>query len=73
MFWELSPRIIQIDAPSTSISIQDLIDTCSHLCSQPANIDDDVLLESSGKEYLIEDGSVKVGLTVTLNNAKIAC
>lgn len=72
MFWESSPRIIQIDAPSTEIMIQDLIDTCSYLCALPANIDDGVLLESSGKEYLTADGSVKVGLTVTLNNAKIS-
>jgi hypothetical protein len=43
-----------------------------HLSALPANMDDAILLESSGKEYLVADGSVKVGLTVTLNNAKIA-
>jgi hypothetical protein len=70
--FDVSPRIIWIDTTlSTSISVQNLIDTCSHMSASAANMDDAVLLESSGKEYLTEDGSVKVGLTVTLNNAKI--
>ena len=70
--FDVSPRIIWIDTTlSTSINVQDLIDTCSHISASAANRDDAVLLESSGKEYLTEDGSVKVGLTVTLNNAKI--
>ena len=70
--FDVSPRIIWIDTNvSTSISVQNLIDTCSHLSASVANMDDAILLESSGKEYLTEDGSVKVGLTVTLNNVKI--
>lgn len=70
--FDVSPRIIWIDtALSTSISVQNLIDTCGYLSAQQANMDDDILLESSGKEYLVADGSVKVGLTVTLNNCKI--
>lgn len=69
----VSPRIIWVDTTaSTSISTQDLIDSCMTISAQPANMDDDILLESSGKEFLTADGSVKVGLTVTLNNAKIA-
>lgn len=69
----VSPRIIWIDTTaSTSISVQNLIDTCMHISALPANMDDAILLESSGKEFLTADGSVKVGLTVTLNNAKIA-
>lgn len=71
--FEVSPRIIWIDTTtSTSISVQDLIDTASSISVLPANMDDDILLESSGKEFLTGDGSVQVGLTVTLNNAKIA-
>ena len=71
--FEASPRIIWIDTTaSQSISAQNLVDTCMHLCALPANMDDAILLESSGKEYLVADGSVKVGLTITLNNAKIA-
>lgn len=70
--WEVSPRIITVASGSNTISIQDLIDTCMYECALPANMDDDILLESSGKEYLVADGSVKVGLTVTLNNAQIA-
>ncbi len=71
--FDVSPRIIWIDTTaSTSISVQNLIDTCMNISAQPANMDDDILLESSGKEFLVADGSVKVGLTVTLNNAKIA-
>jgi len=69
----VSPRIIWIDTTaSTSINVQNLIDTCMHISALAANMDDAILLESSGKEYLVADGSVKVGLTVTLNNAKIA-
>ncbi len=68
----VSPRIIWIDTTSsTSISVQDLIDTCMTISAQAANMDDAILLISSGKEFLTADGSVKVGLTVTLNNAKI--
>jgi hypothetical protein len=71
--FDVSPRIIWIDTTSsTSISVQNLIDTCMHISALAANMDDAILLESSGKEYLVADGSVKVGLTVTLNNAKIA-
>ncbi len=71
--FEVSPRIIWIDTTSsTSISVQDLIDTASQKSALPANMDDDILLTSSGKEFLVGDGSVQVGLTVTLNNAKIA-
>lgn len=71
--FEVSPRIIWIDTTtSTSISVQNLIDTASNIGALPANMDDDILLESSGKEFLTGDGSVQVGLTVTLNNAKIA-
>ena len=70
--FDVSPRIIWIDTSvSTSISVQNLIDTCSHISASAANMDDDILVESSGKEYLVADGSVKVGLTVTLNNCKI--
>jgi len=69
----ISPRIIWIDTTSsTSISVQNLIDTCMHISALGANMDDVILLESSGKEFLVADGSFKVGLTVTLNNAKIA-
>jgi hypothetical protein len=53
--FDVSPRIIWIDTTlSTSISVQNLIDTCSHMSASAANMDDAVLLESSGKEYLTE-------------------
>ena len=68
--WEASPRIITIAAPSTEITIQDLLDTCRDLESQPSAMDDDHLIDGSGKEFL--GGTTYVGLTVTLNNTVLA-
>ena len=68
--WYSSPRIITVLAPSTEITMQDLVDTCRILESDSNTIDNLHLLDAAGKENL--GGGVKVGITVTLNNAKIA-
>lgn len=68
--WEISPRIITVLAPSTEITMQDLVDTCRILESDSNTIDNLHLLDAAGKENL--GGGVKVGITVTLNNAKVA-
>ena len=67
--WGLSPRLIEIDIPSTEITIQDLYDTCKFLEAQNAGMDDDPLIDSAGKENL--GGGVSVGLTATLLNAQV--
>jgi hypothetical protein len=70
--WDTSPRIILVDAPSISVEMQDLIDTLRYLESQANAMDNPQLLDAAGKEFLKGDGSLKVGLTVTLNNAQVA-
>ena len=50
--------------------MQDLVDTCREIESQQWNLDDAHLLNAAGKENL--GGGVKVGITVTLNNARVA-
>ena len=68
--WWSSPRIITVAAPSAEITMQDLVDTCRFLESQPNTLDNLRLLDAAGKEDL--GGGIKVGITVTLQNAKIA-
>ena len=68
--WWRSPRIIMVEAPSTTISIQDLVDTLRSIEDELINLDDQSLLDASGKEPLGEN--LKVGITVKLNNAQLA-
>lgn len=68
--WTKSPRIITIAAPSTEITMQDLVDTIRTIEERLENIDEDALLSAAGKEDL--GGGVRVGITATLQNAKIA-
>ena len=68
--WWRSPRIIVIETPSTSIEIQDLVDTLRVIESELLSVDDDSLLDAAGKQTL--SGSVKVGITVVLNNAQLS-
>ena len=67
--WNVSPRIILIKAPSTEITMQDLVDTARYLEALFNNMDDPHLVDASGKENL--GGGVLVGITVKLNNARI--
>lgn len=68
--WAASPRVITVASPSAELTMQDLVDTCREIESQQWNLDDAHLLNAAGKENL--GGGVKVGITVTLNNARVA-
>jgi hypothetical protein len=68
--WVVSPRIITVLAPSTEITIQDLLDTCRELEDDPFTMVYDHLASAAGKENL--GGGVKVGITLTLRNAVLA-
>lgn len=68
--WNLSPRIITIQAPSVAISMQDLLDSLRWLEAQTGAMDNKPIIDASGKENL--GGGTKVGITVKLLNAKIA-
>lgn len=68
--WEVSPRIITVASPSTEIVMQDLLDTLRSLEAAQVAIDNPSIVDAAGKEPL--GGSVFVGLTVSLLNAKLA-
>ncbi len=68
--WEQSPRIITVLAPSTALSMQDLVDSLRWLEAQTEAMDNPSIVDASGKENL--GGGTKVGLTVKLLNAKVA-
>jgi hypothetical protein len=65
--WDVSPRVILIDAPSTEVSMQDLLDTLRTEECKASNMDNPPIVSAAGKEEL--GGGVQVGLTVTLLNA----
>ena len=67
--WNLSPRVIVVEDPSTELTIQDLVDTIRTLEYEYDNLDDDYIIDASGKEDL--GGGTKVGITVRLNNAVV--
>lgn len=68
--FSLSPRIITVLSPSTSITIQDLHDTLRSIEDDVWNMSFSKLISSAGKENL--GGGVLVGVTSTLQNAKLA-
>jgi hypothetical protein len=67
--WAASPRIIEVAAPSVQLKCQDLHDTLRYLAALPEAMDEDDIVDSSGKEPL--GGGITVGLTVKLLNAKV--
>jgi hypothetical protein len=67
--WSVSPRIIEVAAPSTTLTIQDLYDTLRSLGAGVDAIDKDEIIDGSGKEDL--GGGTLVGLTVKLLNAQV--
>jgi hypothetical protein len=69
VFWNTSPRLIVIAAPSTEVTIQDLHDTLRDIEDEPGALQYPSLISSAGKEPL--GGGVTVGLTSTLNNAQV--
>jgi len=65
--WIVSPRIVEvIDSP---LSVQDLYDTLRNKAAVGEAMDDDEIIDGSGKDDLGE--GVLVGLTVKLLNAKV--
>lgn len=64
-----SPRIIRVAAPSTELTVQDLVDTMRALEDDALNIDDEFMISAAGKEAL--GGGVLVGITATLNDAQV--
>ncbi|KKM76902.1 hypothetical protein LCGC14_1375390, partial [marine sediment metagenome] len=65
----VSPRLIEVEAPSTEVTIQDLYDTLREIEDDIQNLDDDFLISAGGKEPL--GGGVLVGVTAELNNAQL--
>jgi hypothetical protein len=68
--WAASPRIITVLAPSTEITIQDLLDTCREAEDDLQNLIYSQIASASGKENL--GGGTLVGLTVKLLDAVLA-
>jgi hypothetical protein len=66
----LSPRIVTVAAPSTKLSVQDLVDTCRDFSDEIENMEAPHFIDAAGKEPL--GGGVYVGITATLQNAKVA-
>ena len=65
----VSPRLVEVAAPSTEVTIQDLYDTLREIEDDIQNLDDDFLISAGGKEPL--GGGVLVGVTAELNNAQL--
>ena len=68
--WSVSPRIITVDSPSTSLDVKDLYDTLRTAEAQASNMDEPFITDAGGYEPL--GGGVKVGITVTLRDALVA-
>lgn len=68
--WNSSPRVITVLSPSTSINIQDLVDTCRYNEALIENIIYDHLIDAAGKDNL--GGGLLVGITATLFNTVLA-
>ena len=66
-----SPRIIEVAAPSTEITMQDLVDTIRKIEDAfTKGMPHDKLLDASGKQDL--GGGVLVGITTDLQNAQLS-
>ena len=69
--WSVSPRIITVAAPSTTVSLQDLDDTLRNLeAALPTAMQFPFILNAAGKNDL--GGGLLVGITLTLQNAQLA-
>lgn len=66
----LNPRVIEILAPLTEVSIQDLTDQIKDWEDEPASLSYPILVKTFGKQTL--GGGVAVGITAELQNAKIS-
>lgn len=72
--FSVSPRIIWVQAPTVSVTIQDFVDTIRFIESDPINLSFSKLIDSAGKTFLYNDGvsNYYTGIVLTLLNAKIA-
>ncbi len=68
--FSVSPRIVTIPISISEVSVQDFHDTIRDIEDSPTNMGYDILISSAGKESL--GGGVAVGITSTLQNAKLA-
>ena len=68
--WNANPRVAEVDAPSTEINMQDIVDTLRVLEDDFRGMSEKKLINASGKEDL--GGGVKVGITVALQNLLLA-
>ena len=69
VYWHLNPRIIEIAAPSTTLTIQDLYDTCKTLEQRPQNLVYAKLCDAFGNIELGENEFTVV--TLILLDAKL--
>ena len=67
--WTTSPRIITVAAPSTSLLIQDLVDTLRTLEAYFDNLDNTHILDAAGKQPL---GTLLNPITVKLRDALLS-
>lgn len=68
--YSLSPRVVTVAAPSTVLTIQDLYDTLATDQATVGNMSRLILVKAAGKDDL--GGGVKVGVTCTLQNTRLA-
>jgi len=67
--WGISPRIIEVAAPSTELVVQDLYDTIRSKAAAIEGMDEPEIIDGSGKEIL--SATEAVGLTVKLLNSQV--
>lgn len=65
--WPTSPRIVTVASPSTSVSIQDLVDTLRTHEAYIGNLDDKKIIDAYGKISL--GGVLSTSVTLVLRNA----
>jgi len=68
--WRSSPRIITVDSPSVTITVQDIHDTIRNEEDELLNTGYDKLLDAAGKTDL--GGGTLTGITLILQNALLA-
>jgi len=66
----LSPRVLEVDAPTTNISVQEIVDLVRAWEDTVRGLHFPYLIDATGKDVL--GGGVFVGVTATLQNAVIA-
>jgi hypothetical protein len=70
--WTASPRVILVLAPSTSITIQELVDTCRFHEMDPVHMDDEHLISVEGKAPIDPSSGLYTGITANLRNAVVS-